>query len=99
MTDTVVLVVGFAARDDSVDELRERLLAIVGRTRAEEGCLRYELHDHPDDPLRLTFVEEWATPDAHAAHDLTPWVLDLREHLPGLLADPVQVTRLSRLEP
>ncbi len=99
MTDSVVLVVGFSARDDSVGELRERLLGIVDRTRAVEGCLRYDLHTHAGDPLRLTFVEEWATSEAHAAHDLTPWVLDLREHLPALLAEDVQVTRLARLEP
>jgi len=99
MTGSVVLVVGFSARADSVEELRERLLGIVDRTRVEEGCLRYDLHSHADAPLRLTFVEEWATPEAHAAHDLTPWVLDLREHLPALLADAVQVTRLARLEP
>lgn len=99
MTDTVVLVVGFTARADGVDELRRRLLELVGRTRAEAGCLRYDLHSHPDDPLRLTFVEEWATPEAHATHDLTPWVVDLREHLPRLLADEVQVTRLARVEP
>lgn len=99
MTDTVVLVVGFSARDDRVEELRGRLLGIVGRTRSEEGCLRDDLHTHADDPRRLTFVEEWATPAAHAAHDLTPWVLDLREHLPALLAEEVQVTRLARLEP
>jgi quinol monooxygenase YgiN len=98
MTDTVVLVVEFAARADTIDELRERLLALVVRTRPEEGCLRYDLHSHPDDPLRLTFVEEWASPSAHATHDETEWVRDIREHLPRLV-DDVRVTRLSRLEP
>lgn len=99
MTPTVVLAVGFTARGDSIDELRERLLALVAPTRAEQGCLRYDLHTHPEDPLRLTFLEEWATPQAHAEHDLTPWVVDLREHLPALLAEPLQLTRLARLEP
>lgn len=99
MTDTVVLVVEFTARPDSIDELRKRLLVLVGSTRKEAGCLRYDLHSHPDDPLRLTFVEEWASPAAHAAHDETPWVLDIREHLPRLVADEVRVTRLSRLDP
>lgn len=100
MTDTVVLVVTFTARPDSIDELRERLLGVVGPTRAEDGCLRYDLHEHPDDPLRLSFVEEWSSPDAHAAHDGTAWVAELREHLPRLVGpDGVQRTDLRRLEP
>ncbi|WP_380169212.1 putative quinol monooxygenase [Jannaschia sp. R86511] len=99
MTGTVVLVVTFRARADGVDELRRRLLDLVGLTRAEAGCLRYDLHGHDDDPLRLTFVEEWATAQAHAAHDLTPWVRELREQLPRLLVGDAEVTRLSRIEP
>jgi quinol monooxygenase YgiN len=104
---SVVLVVEFTARPDTVDELRERLLRLVVLTRAEDGCLRYDLHSHPDDPLRLTFVEEWASPAAHARHDETDWVRDIREHLPRLVAGAadgaaeggVRVTRLARLEP
>ena len=99
MTDTVVLVVEFTARPDSIDELRERLLVLVGRTRAEPGCLRYDLHSHRDDSLRLTFVEEWASPAAHAAHDETAWVREIREHLPRLVGDGVRLVRLARLEP
>jgi quinol monooxygenase YgiN len=105
---SVVLVVEFTARPDTLDELRERLLRLVALTRTEDGCLRYDLHGHPDDPLRLTFVEEWASPAAHAAHDGTDWVRDIREHLPRLVAgrdgdggdgSGIRVTRLARLEP
>ena len=51
----------FTARPDTVDELRERLLEMTRLTRAEDGCLRYDLHADATDPLRLVFVEEWAT--------------------------------------
>lgn len=91
------MVVGFTARPDTVEELRERLVTLVGLTRTEDGCLRYDLHEHPDDPLRLTFVEEWASRDAHAAHDRTPWVEDLRENLPRLLVGEPDVTVLRRV--
>lgn len=97
---TVVLVVELTARPDTVDELRERLLEMTRLTRAEDGCLRYDLHVDAGDPLRLVFVEEWATADAHAAHDRTPWVLGFREHQGRLLAeDGVRRLDLSRLEP
>ncbi len=97
---TVVLVVEFTARPDTVEELRERLLVLTGLTRAEAGCVRYDLHTHPQDPLRLSFVEEWDTPDALAEHDRTPWVRDIREHLPRLVGpDGVRRTELRHLEP
>lgn len=99
MTDTVVLVVEFTARPETIDELRERLLGLVPLTRGEDGCLRYDLHAHPDDPLRLSFVEEWRSPAALAAHDDTAWVTDIREHLPRLVGDGVRRTELRRLEP
>jgi quinol monooxygenase YgiN len=95
--EPLVLVVGFTARSDTAQELRERLVTLVGLTRTEAGCTRYDLHEHPDDPLRLTFVEEWETRGAHAAHDRTPWVSDLREHLPRLLVGEPVVTVLRRV--
>lgn len=99
-SSTVVLVVEFTARPDTVEELRDRLLTLVGLTRGEEGCLRYDLHSHPDDPLRLSFVEEWVSAAALEAHDGTPWVQDIREHLPRLVGDDgVRRTELRRLEP
>lgn len=99
MTQTVVLVVEFGARPETVDELRELLLDLVVQTRAEEGCLRYDLHAHSDDPSRLTFVEEWASAEALARHDGTPWVAALREQLPRLVAEEARFTRLVPLEP
>lgn len=100
MTDPVVLVVEFTATPETIDELRTRLLDLTVRTRAEAGCLRYDLHQHPDDPMRLTFVEEWASADALAAHDATPWVREIREVLPRLVgSDGVRRTDLARLEP
>jgi quinol monooxygenase YgiN len=97
---SVVLVVEFTARADTVDELRERLLELTRLTRAEDGCLRYDLHADAGDPLRLVFVEEWSSTEAHAAHDRTPWVAGFREHRVRLLAeDGLRRLDLTRLEP
>ena len=92
--------VELTARADTVDELRERLLELTRLTRAEVGCLRYDLHSDAADPLRLAFVEEWASVEAHAAHDRTAWVEEFRAHRARLLApDGVRRLDLCRLEP
>jgi quinol monooxygenase YgiN len=100
MTDeSFALVVEFRAAPGRVDELRETLLAAVEPTRAEAGCLRYDLHVGLDDPQVLAFYEIWESPAHHAAHDGTEHIATLRAALPGLLAEPTRKVRLVRVEP
>lgn len=96
--EPLAMVVEFRAAPGRVDELRAALLAIVGPSRAEEGCLRYDLHVDREDPDVLAFYEVWATPDAHAAHDRTPHIEHVRTVLPELVADR-RVLRMTPIEP
>jgi len=93
----MVLVVSFHARPDTYEELRRRLLELVELTCVEPGCLRYELHTCDDDPLQLTFVETWASADAHAAHDETAHVRAIQADIPRLVSRPLTVHRLRRI--
>jgi quinol monooxygenase YgiN len=96
--EPLAMVVEFRAAPGKVDELRAALLAIVGPSRAEEGCERYDLHIDREDPDVLAFYEVWASTEAHAAHDRTPHIEHLRTVLPALVADR-RVLRLTRIEP
>lgn len=66
--ETLRVVARIKARADKVGELREALLSLVGPTRAEAGCLVYELLQNTDDATDFTFVEEWTSAAALAAH-------------------------------
>jgi len=96
--EPLAMVVEFRAAPGRIDDLRRALLGVVGATRAEDGCLRYDLHDSIDDADVLAFYEIWATPAAHAAHDRTPHIVDLVARLPELTAEPPRVLRLRRIE-
>ena len=96
--EPLAMVVEFRAAPGKVDELRAALLAIVGPSRAEDGCLRYDLHVDREDPDVLAFYEVWATPEAHAAHDRTPHIEHVRTVLPGLVAER-RVLRMTPIEP
>ncbi len=98
-TDPLAMVVEFRAAPGRADDLRAALLDLVAPTRAENGCLRYDLHDDRDDPDRLAFYEVWATPEAHAAHDRTDHVLAIVAALPELTVEPPRVLRLRPIEP
>jgi len=97
--DQIALVVEFKAAPGRIDDLRSTLLAAVPPTRAEDGCLLYDLHEHTDDPDVLVFYEIWASPAAHAAHDETEHIAVLRAALPALTAEKPRKLRLRRIEP
>ena len=97
--DRVALVVVFRAAAGRVDDLRTALLDLTVATRAEEGCVLYDLHEDVNDPDVLAFYEIWATPAAHAAHDEAPHVKAFVARFPELLDGPPRVNRLRRIEP
>ena len=100
MTDgQMALVVEFRAAPGRIDDLRATLLGAVPPTRAEAGCVLYDLHEHTDDPDVLVFYEIWATPAAHSAHDETEHIATLRAALPSLTAEAPRKLRLRRIEP
>jgi quinol monooxygenase YgiN len=50
-------------------EVLSVLKSYIEPTRAEKGCLRYDLFQDISDPKKFTFIEEWesqADLDAHA---------------------------------
>ena len=56
------------AKEGSVDVTRDALTALVAPTRAEEGCLSYELYESAAVPGVFVTIESWrsqADVDAH----------------------------------
>lgn len=62
------VVAHFKPKPGKLEEARQLLLGFTAPTRAEKGCVFYDLHENPSDPEDLTFIEEWeseADLDAH----------------------------------
>jgi quinol monooxygenase YgiN len=85
-TDTLRIVATMNAPDGKADELRAVLESLVEPSRAEEGCLGYQLLENLDDPNQFTFVEEWRDKDAIDAHAQTDHFKEGMGKLKGLLA-------------
>ena len=97
--DRLALVVEFRAAPGRIDDLRTALLELTVATRAEDGCLRYDLHEDLGDPDVLAFYEVWASPAAHAAHDTTAHIAAFVARIPELTAEPPRLLRLRPVEP
>jgi quinol monooxygenase YgiN len=50
MQGKVTVIAYHRAKPGKEHALREALLAVCDPTRAEKGCINYDLHDSPDEP-------------------------------------------------
>ena len=95
--DALVVVAVFVARPGRDAELERTLLDLVRPTRAEDGCIRYELNRAVDETGVLFFTEIWASAAHHHAHLGTPHVRRLLEVVPELLATSIREYKGSLL--
>jgi len=70
------------------------LLDLIPPTRAEAGCLRYELQQELDAPHVFIFVESWESRELHSAHMQSPHLLAF----PGLVDGEVEHWEVKLLE-
>jgi quinol monooxygenase YgiN len=60
------------AKPGQEEAVKEVLVALVGLTRKEPGCLCYNLHQSKSDKTQFMFYEQWASKEALDAHGKTP---------------------------
>ncbi|MEP7212955.1 MAG: putative quinol monooxygenase [Acidobacteriota bacterium] len=81
----VRVVAHFVAKPESVEDVKRILTDMIDPTRAEDGCVTYELLQNAADPTDFTFIEEWtskANLDRHAVSDHLKTGRELvKEHL------------------
>jgi quinol monooxygenase YgiN len=95
---TVTVIAYHRAKPGKERELRDALLALCGPTRAEEGCLNYDLHVAPDDPGLLVFHENWTSKADLDAHLRSAHIDAFRSRAHDLLAEAPNITLWTRLE-
>src|SRR3954452_510783 len=88
----------FRARPGKETELGEALKGLQAPTRAEPGCLTYDLHQAADDPARLLMFETWENQAAINAHMTSPHVQKFVPRVDGLCAEAPQIVIWERIE-
>lgn len=82
----LTLIVTLRAKEGQQLLLEAELRALVGPTRREEGCLRYDLHRGADHAGAFLLHEVWAAREHHTAHTRTPHFLRWNARKDALLA-------------
>ena len=84
--NAVTLIVLLRAREAQETLLEAELRALVGPSRKEEGCLRFDLHRSIDTPSAFLLHEVWENREAHTAHTHLPHFLRWNARKDALLA-------------
>lgn len=68
----LTIVANIKAAADKVDLVKAELLKLVPITRAEAGCINYDLHQDNDNPTHFVFYENWESRELWQTHMNAP---------------------------
>ena len=64
----LIIVARVQAKKDKIDVVKSELLKLIKPTRAEQGCIQYDLHQDNDNPAVFVFYEIWENAEMLKAH-------------------------------
>lgn len=64
----LTIIANIIANDDKIELIKAELLKLIEVTRAEEGCINYDLHQDNENPAYFTFYENWESRELWQAH-------------------------------
>lgn len=94
---TITIVADIRANSDQVEFVRAELQKLVPITRAEEGCIQYDLHQDNDDPAHFLFYETWESRELWRVHSNASHVAAFAAATNGAIAD-FQLHEMTRLD-
>ncbi len=94
---TVRVVARLIAFPDKVEEAKALLEGLIQPTRAENGCIRYDLLQNQADPTDFTYVEEWESNEALDAHLASDHIQAAIARVPELIAEGPDIRRYTQI--
>ena len=93
MHESLTVIAHIRAKPGQESRVRQVLQGLVSPTRAEVGCINYDLHQSQTDPALFVFYENWAS-EAHLdAHSKSPHIQSFRKVAGEILAGLVEITK------
>jgi len=68
----LTIVANITAHPDQISLVKAELEKLIDITRAEEGCINYDLHQDNDNPAHFMFYENWESRELWQAHMNAP---------------------------
>lgn len=99
MADTAIIVfASFRAIAGKEEPLQELLSWMVGNTRAEPGCERYDLYRQQGADGTFHLFERYRSAEALDEHRAAPYYLEYRQRVTDLIEGSVDVALLEPID-
>lgn len=79
----LTIVANIHAKADKIELIRTELERLIEPTRAEDGCLQYDLHQDNENPAHFLFYENWTSRDLWQKHMNAPHLAAYRAATEG----------------
>ena len=83
----LTIVANIKANENKIDLVKAELLKLIDITRAEEGCINYDLHQDNENPAHFLFYENWESRDFWQAHMDNQHLKDFLSATEGAVAE------------
>lgn len=67
-TAPLTIVANIIAKEDKVELVKDALIKLIEPTRAEQGCINYDLHQDNENPAHFMFFENWSSRELWQQH-------------------------------
>ena len=95
----IFVIATLTIKPGSLDALAPHAAACIAKTRAETGCISYDLHASLSDPHTLVFVERWQTREDLTAHSKQPHLAEWRTaSAPHLMSRAIEIVHPDKVE-
>jgi quinol monooxygenase YgiN len=85
--NNLTIVANITANADKVELVKAELLKLIETTRAEDGCVQYDLHQDNKDPAHFLFYENWESRELWQAHMNAQHLQDYMAATDGAVAE------------
>jgi len=83
----LTIVANIKARADKIDHVKAELQKLIDTTRAENGCLQYDLHQDNETAAHFMFFENWESREAWQTHMNAQHLKDFLVATNGMIED------------
>jgi len=84
---TLTIVANIHANPDQIDLVKAELEKLVPITRAEKGCIQYDLHRDNENPAHFMFYENWESRELWQTHMNAPHLAVYMKATDGAVAE------------
>ena len=92
----LAVVANIHANPDKIDLVKTELEKLISITRAEKGCIQYDLHQDNENPAHFLFYENWESRELWQIHMNAPHLAAYMEATEGAVAE-FTLNEMSRI--